>query len=117
MIDTTFLNPESNAKIWNELKDILFASTVSEAHSPPPRTASNPEPDLDLYKHNYIFTRFDHLFDYEAGYHSYLIAKICSEDLYNNHVKGTQRQSGNLPKKIDELFSQGGAFDYRNNLL
>jgi len=31
---------------------------------------------------NYLFCRFHHLFEYEATYYSYLIAKLCSRKLF-----------------------------------
>lgn len=37
----------------------------------------------EQYKENYLFCRFHHLFEYEATYYSYLIAKLCSRKLFN----------------------------------
>jgi Zn-dependent oligopeptidase len=42
------------------------------------------ESTSNVYKDNYMFTRFEHLFDYEGQYHSYLTAEILARDLYIN---------------------------------
>ncbi len=39
---------------------------------------------LANYTDNHLFCRFHHLFEYEATYYSYLIAKVTSRSLYSS---------------------------------
>ena len=87
-----------DSSVWAELKDILFDNSGESVHE-------IEKVEKDIYKSNFILTRFEHLFDYEAQYHSYLVAKILANYLYHSPQKTSYKQ----------LFTQGGAFDYRNN--
>ena len=90
--------------MWKDVKDIL----MSESLPPLPERESR---NSDLYKDNLLFTRFEHLFDYESSFHSYLVAKVCAYEMY-----GSAKGQPKLPWKLQQLFTKGGAFDYRNQL-
>ena len=74
----------------------------------------------DKYRENYLFCRFHHLFEYEATYYSYLIAKLCSRKLFNEGLSsaGTSDRSktqfigrgeANLSRRETQLiFEKGG---------
>jgi Zn-dependent oligopeptidase len=42
------------------------------------------------FKGNYLFNKFHHLFEYDATYYSYLLAKIASKKLFHEGVSTSQ---------------------------
>jgi len=67
-------------------------------------------------KDNYLFTRFHHLFEYEATYYSYLLAKLTSNRLFYSPASFGENRFGmfsrggkQIPKAdIDLIFTKGG---------
>ncbi len=54
---------------------------------------------LTNYTDKHLFCRFYHLFEYEATYYSYLIAKVTSRSLYSSGVF----ENGQLSKRDRDL--------------
>ena len=69
-------------KVWTQLKQTLLSEEVQSSATRPKPTQVNA-----LYRDNYLFTRFEHLFDYEGQYHSYIVARILATDLFFTHYK------------------------------
>lgn len=51
------------------------------------------------YKNNHLFCRFYHLFEYEATYYSYLIAKLSARSLFD----AGELEKDNLSKRDTDL--------------
>jgi hypothetical protein len=98
-IDSTLQQPP----VWKDIKSILMSNepTIQTSEAP---TYTRPE-----YINNHIFSRFEHLFDYEGCYHSYLMAKVFSEHIYSEDAGAV---NGNTRK----IFEKGGSYDYKNNM-
>jgi len=71
----------------------------------------------ELYDNMPIYTRFGHLFEYEGNYHSYVLAQILSQHLFYEKPRGLSAvKAAGLSKKMRDIYSKGGGFDY-NALL
>ena len=67
------------------------------------------EPDTqktEKYKKNYLFCRFHHLFEYEATYYSYLIAKLSSRKLFSEGLAQRPGSGGFYTGRGDADLSQ-----------
>ena len=97
-------------KYLSEEKDAVYGKVTEILFSPDTAVSSYKEeiaPD-DRYKKNYLFCRFHHLFEYEATYYSYLIAKLASRKLFSSQPNGLSRGSSELSKKeLGNIFANG----------
>ena len=83
------------------------------------------EAKTDKYRENYLFCRFHHLFEYEATYYSYLIAKLSSRKLFNEGLAKSNsnflgRGGSDLSKReVSLIFEKGGETSHyeRSELL
>ena len=60
---------------------------------------------VQVFEGNQLFNIFTHIVNYEASYYTYAIAKPIAYSLFQ-----LQKVNKKLPKIVEELFSQGGAF-------
>ena len=114
MIDQVLLPSSRLQQTWAEVREALLSSGEG-AHDAvlPPRTPT--QADLDRYSNMPIYSRFNHLFEYEGNYHSYVIAQILSQDLYQEnepHLHSDPSQG--LSPKMKDIYTKGGAFDYQS---
>ena len=69
-----------------KISNILFSPPTEIK---PEETSLNyevdPEKTVD-FNENYLFNKFHHLFEYDATYYSYLLAKVASQKLYTTGV-------------------------------
>ncbi len=64
------------------------------------------------FENNYLFNKFHHLFEYDATYYSYLIAKVASQKLYSTKVQEMSTdETVKVSKEILSLFERGAMFD------
>ena len=72
---------------------------------------------LKKYEKNYLFCHFNHLFEYEATYYSYLIAKLQSHKLFNDGLQSKSAKRMNIlsrgtspmtKREVDLIFARGG---------
>ena len=77
IVDETINSKEESASVFSKINDILFSNEdITNGE-----TASIYEVDpekLGDFSDNYLFNKFHHLFEYDATYYSYLLAKIAS---------------------------------------
>lgn len=77
IVDETINSKEESASVFSKINDILFSNEdITDGE-----TASIYEVDpekLGDFSDNYLFNKFHHLFEYDATYYSYLLAKIAS---------------------------------------
>ncbi len=77
IVDETINSKKESASIFSKINDILFSNEDNTNGE----TASIYEVDpekLGDFSDNYLFNKFHHLFEYDATYYSYLLAKIAS---------------------------------------
>jgi Zn-dependent oligopeptidase len=55
-----------------------------------------------------MFNKFHHLFEYDATYYSYLVAKVASQKLFRS------QENEKIGEEIRNLFSKGAMFDFRD---
>ena len=77
-------------------------------------------------KNNYLFCRFHHLFEYEATYYSYLVAKVISHKLYSEGAVPKKRAGlsahmsrgvNNMTKReVDLIFKKGGEATHHDRM-
>ena len=76
--------PKPSSTIFDKLaQDSSIDIDLDETEVDPVKTAK--------FKENYLFCRFHHLFEYEATYYSYLLAKLSSRKLF---YEGLSAQEG-----------------------
>lgn len=73
--DYLYDNTERTEKCYKHLAEILF----KDGHTLVKEDDFMADPNqTEKFRNNFLFTRFHHLFEYEACYYSYLVARICS---------------------------------------
>jgi hypothetical protein len=79
MISETLAGANSlNESVFEEISQILFGGE-KEMKDEMKKTAAEIDPSKAAdFQANYLFNKFHHLFDYDATYYSYLIAKVAS---------------------------------------
>jgi hypothetical protein len=82
-------------KLHKEVAEILFENNMS----PTKDTFEVDEKHVAKYTNNHLFCRFYHLFEYEATYYSYLIAKVSASSLFGSG----ECTSGVLSKRDRDL--------------
>lgn len=114
IIDEHFINERERQNCYKELSRILFSQELVEVKDF--RTDYDQTKIEETCENNYIFSRFHHLFEYEATYYSYLLAKLVSNRLFYS-PRGTganrfgmfSRGAKPIPKEeIDLIFAKGG---------
>lgn len=60
-----------------------------------------------------MFNKFHHLFEYDATYYSYLIAKLASQRIYQNKFNNIDEESYKLSDDVKDLFEKGGFVNLR----
>ena len=79
---------------------------------------ATPKDLLELYQNMPIHSRFNHIFDYEGNYYSYVIAQILSQHLYDKNEQERRRSGSRIgggcgvSEEIRDIYSKGGAIDY-----
>jgi Zn-dependent oligopeptidase len=64
------------------------------------------------FKGNFLFNKFHHLFEYDATYYSYLIAKVASQKLYSTQVQSASTDEHvRVSKEIVHMFERGAMVD------
>ena len=106
--ESLFTNSYATDDCYRSIAEILFGNSATVTEKPKDIFAKLSEQDsveqlgdeyeLDTQKsakfaRNFLFCRFHHLFEYEATYYSYLIAKLCSRKLFSEGLS-TQVGSG-----------------------
>jgi hypothetical protein len=112
MVDQTINSKEQVASIFESINDILFSedSNVRESKV----YEIDPEKVAD-FNDNYLFNKFHHLFEYDATYYSYLLAKIASQKLYSNEVNPVNSDENlTVSNQIHSLFEKGAMYDARD---
>jgi Zn-dependent oligopeptidase len=61
------------------------------------------------FEGNYMFNKFHHLFEYDATYYSYLIAKIASQRLFAQGVRCVDGKHS-VSKELLSLFERGAMY-------
>ena len=61
------------------------------------------------FSENYLFNKFHHLFEYDATYYSYLLAKVASQRLYNQGVT-SEGGKQTVSREVQELFERGAMY-------
>ena len=73
--DYLYDNTERTEKCYKHITEILFKDgkifVTEDDFVPDPN-------QIEKFRNNFLFTRFHHLFEYEACYYSYLVARLCS---------------------------------------
>ena len=92
---------DTNDKMQHPKKADIFEKLSQQFSQEADETNYENEYELDpqkigKLKDNYLFCRFHHLFEYEATYYSYLIAKLSSRKLFNEGLGSNE--GGKLSK-------------------
>lgn len=66
-----------NSEVYSTINEILFEIEQRSTEKSSQNGEINTEKAKD-FKNNYLFNKFHHLFEYDATYYSYLIAKVTS---------------------------------------
>jgi Zn-dependent oligopeptidase len=100
------------ASVFESINDILFSEELKPTDSK--IYEIDPEKVAD-FNDNYLFNKFHHLFEYDATYYSYLLAKIASQKLYSNEVNPVNSDENlTVSNQIHSLFEKGAMYDARD---
>ena len=66
-----------DSEVYSKINEILFEKEQRSTERSSQNGEINTEKAKDL-KNNFLFNKFHHLFEYDATYYSYLIAKVTS---------------------------------------
>ena len=98
-------------------KDIFERMADKEAQNEVEVDSTLDTEKLKKYEKNYLFCHFNHLFEYEATYYSYLIAKLQSHKLFNDGLQSKSAKRMNIlsrgtspmtKREVDLIFARGG---------
>ncbi|MFM7856142.1 MAG: hypothetical protein ACKO96_30525, partial [Flammeovirgaceae bacterium] len=77
IVDETINSKDDSASIFSKVNYILFSNEEITNGETASIYEIDPE-KLEDFSDNYLFNKFHHLFEYDATYYSYLLAKIAS---------------------------------------
>ena len=101
----------STNELYKQLADILFGQHTEQ----PKEEFKVDEKRMAQYNNNHLFCRFYHLFEYEATYYSYLIAKLSARSLFNS----SEFENGLLSRRDRDLIfvKPGETLNYPREIL
>ncbi|CDW86736.1 oligopeptidase a [Stylonychia lemnae] len=108
------LQQDKIQQIYSRISQVMFDQTKEEIEQESStQELIIQEHKLKDFENNYLFNQFHHIFEYNATYYSYLIAKISSQKLYLDNFKDISSSDYMLKQEIRDLYSQGAYFDLK----